>query len=309
MLDLIPWTKAIGLVRKADKFISAVTRVGRQLLKWRDDTKWADRVLAGASCPVPNSFVSGTRVVMAGGGSKPIEDLEVGEEVLATDPETGETAVKRVEAVITGDGDKDLVEVSVATGGGGRSVITATDGHPFWVPELSEWVDAADLAVGQWLQTSAGTWVQITAVEHRSEATRVHNLTIADIHTYYVVAGTTPVLVHNCGGDIYEAGGKHGATARSTSRGMNSAEPANGQAALENSVQVKGTSPRRVGVDRDSGEIVVLDRTRQAACGCDGAGGVNNIWHGHVRPWGDLHVDMQNALRRGGLVDRKGNIR
>ncbi|MFV2099352.1 polymorphic toxin-type HINT domain-containing protein [Micromonospora sp. LOL_014] len=102
----------------------------------------------------------------------------MGEEVLATDPETGETAVKWVEAVIT-----------------------ATDGHPFWVPGLSEWVDAADLAVGQWLQTSAGTWVQITAVEHRTEATRVHNLTIADIHTYYVVAGNTPVLVHNanCG--------------------------------------------------------------------------------------------------------------
>ncbi|MFV2018370.1 polymorphic toxin-type HINT domain-containing protein [Micromonospora sp. LOL_023] len=199
LLDLIPWTKAVGLIRKADKFISAVTRVGRQLLKWRDNSKWADRVLAGASCPIPNSFVPGTRVVMAGGGSKPIEDLEVGEEVLATDPETGETAAKRVEAVITGDGDKELVDVSVATGGGDRSVITATDGHPFWVPELSEWVDAADLEVGQWLQTSAGTWVQITALERRTEATRVHNLTVADIHTYYVVAGDTPVLVHNCG--------------------------------------------------------------------------------------------------------------
>ncbi|MFV2018368.1 polymorphic toxin-type HINT domain-containing protein [Micromonospora sp. LOL_023] len=198
LLDLIPWTKAVGLIRKADKFISAVTRVGRQLLKWRDNSKWADRVLAGASCPIPNSFVPGTRVVMAGGGSKPIEDLEVGEEVLATDPETGETAAKRVEAVITGDGDKELVDVSVATGGGDRSVITATDGHPFWVPELSEWVDAADLEVGQWLQTSAGTWVQITALERRTEATRVHNLTVADIHTYYVLADNTPVLVHNC---------------------------------------------------------------------------------------------------------------
>ena len=28
----------------------------------------------------------------------------------------------------------------------------------------------------------------------------VHNLTIADIHTYYVLAGVKPVLVHNRGG-------------------------------------------------------------------------------------------------------------
>jgi len=27
----------------------------------------------------------------------------------------------------------------------------------------------------------------------------MYALTVADIHTYYVIAGTTPVLVHNCG--------------------------------------------------------------------------------------------------------------
>jgi cellobiose-specific phosphotransferase system component IIA len=28
----------------------------------------------------------------------------------------------------------------------------------------------------------------------------VHNLTIAELHTYYVRAGSAPILVHNCGG-------------------------------------------------------------------------------------------------------------
>jgi len=28
----------------------------------------------------------------------------------------------------------------------------------------------------------------------------MRDLTVARVHTYYVVAGTTPVLVHNCGG-------------------------------------------------------------------------------------------------------------
>ncbi|MFB8419989.1 polymorphic toxin-type HINT domain-containing protein [Streptomyces albidoflavus] len=75
----------------------------------------------------------------------------------------------------------------------------ATDNHPFWVPELNEWLDATDLDKGDWLQTSAGTRVQITAVERTTvlDAT-VHNLTVAGVHTYYVVAGDAPVLVHNC---------------------------------------------------------------------------------------------------------------
>jgi hypothetical protein len=31
----------------------------------------------------------------------------------------------------------------------------------------------------------------------------MRDLTVADLHTYYVVAGTTPVLVHNCGGGLW----------------------------------------------------------------------------------------------------------
>jgi hypothetical protein len=123
-----------------------------------------------------------------------------------------------------------------------------------------------------------------------------------------VVAGTTAVLVHNCGDNIYEAGAKHGPEARGSSRGVNSAEPTNGQAALDNSVQVKGTSPRRIGIDTENNEFVVLDRTRQVPCGCGDGDGFNNLFHGHVRAWDDLEDVMQNALRRAGMVDRRGNI-
>lgn len=49
----------------------------------------------------------------------------------------------------------------------------------------------------QWLRTSAGTHVQISAIGHHTANTRVHNLTVADLHTYYVLAGSRPVLVHN----------------------------------------------------------------------------------------------------------------
>jgi hypothetical protein len=81
-------------------------------------------------------------------------------------------------------------------------MVIATDGHPFWVAgDLKKWVKAADLKPGMWLRTGAGTFVQITAIKAWTEHEQVHNLTVDTDHTYYVEAGTTPVLVHNsnCG--------------------------------------------------------------------------------------------------------------
>ncbi|MFD0026247.1 polymorphic toxin-type HINT domain-containing protein [Streptomyces sp. NPDC058382] len=157
--------------------------------------------LRGGSCLAHNSFAADTPVLMADGTSKPIKDIKIGDKVQAADPETGEAGTRTVTALIEGNGKKQLVDLTIATGrtkGAKTGTLTATDGHPFWVPALHQWVEAGDLKAGQWLQTSAGTWVQVTAVKHRNESTAVYNLTVDDLHTYYVLAGATPVLVHNC---------------------------------------------------------------------------------------------------------------
>ncbi|WP_415952272.1 polymorphic toxin-type HINT domain-containing protein [Streptomyces sp. KLOTTS4A1] len=157
---------------------------------------------SGGSCPVSNSFVPGTKVLMADGTAKPIEQVKAGDKVVATDEKTGETRIETVTAEIKGEGLKHLVKVTIDTdgkAGEATAQVTATDGHPFWVPELGEWIDATDLKPGQWLRTSAGTFVQVAAVERwTSTGATVHNLTVSDAHTYYVVAGAAPVLVHNC---------------------------------------------------------------------------------------------------------------
>ncbi|GGM36461.1 hypothetical protein GCM10011608_21370 [Micromonospora sonchi] len=160
---------------------------------------------SGGSCKNPHSsFVPGTKVLMADGSTKAIEEVERGDEVVVTDPATGRTEVDTVTATITGDGVKRLVKVTIDTDGDQgteTAEVTATDNHPFWVPELGEWIEATDLQAGQWLQTSAGTYVQVTALDRWSvPRATVHNLTVANTHTYYVMAAGAPVLVHNCGG-------------------------------------------------------------------------------------------------------------
>ncbi|MBT2480365.1 polymorphic toxin-type HINT domain-containing protein [Streptomyces sp. ISL-94] len=153
-----------------------------------------------APAPGCNSFVPGTKILMADGSAKPIEDVQLDERVLATEAETGSTTAEPVAALIVGQGQKHLVEITIDTDGDSGNAsekVTATDHHPFWVASVGKWLDATDLKPGQWLRTSAGSWVQVTEVEQRTQQERVHNLTVADKHTYYVLAGATPVLVHN----------------------------------------------------------------------------------------------------------------
>ena len=90
----------------------------------------------------------------------------------------------------------------------------------------------------------------------------------------------------------YQAAGYHGKVGNA----VKSKAPTNGQDALDMSVQVKGTSPRRVGIDYNTGEFAVFDQT------------TSGVFHGHARGWKDLTSQMQNALRDAGMVDRKGNI-
>jgi hypothetical protein len=161
------------------------------------------------SCESPNSFVTGTRVLMADDTTRAIEDIKIGDQVVATDPKMGRTEAKPVTALISGNGAKHLVKITVDVDGAGDTAtddVTATDNHPFWVPALRQWVDAEQLQPGMWLRTSAGTHVQITAIKAWVAVERVHNLTIDGLHTYHVLAGDQAILVHNTGPGDRERG-------------------------------------------------------------------------------------------------------
>lgn len=140
-----------------------------------------------------NSFVPETAVLMASGRTKPIEHVEVGDSVIAKDPETGEAGPRLVTDTIVGDGEKHLIDIEVAGG-----TITATGGHPFWVDDEGLWIDAEELSAGDLLLLSDGSTAPISHVTDRVVVQRVHNLTVQGIHTYFVEAGDEFVLVHNC---------------------------------------------------------------------------------------------------------------
>ncbi|WIX85508.1 RHS repeat-associated core domain-containing protein [Amycolatopsis sp. DG1A-15b] len=152
-----------------------------------------------------NSFIAGTLVLMADGSTKPIEDVEVGDQIDNAEP--GGSVVERhvVTAVHVTDDDRDFVDVEVFTPGGLKAIVT-TAHHLFWDETTRAWTDAADLKVGDQLATPGGGRIDVGVVRRYTASDRTYNLTVDSVHTYYVQAGTTPVLVHNCPVDLPNPG-------------------------------------------------------------------------------------------------------
>ncbi|MFI9062641.1 polymorphic toxin-type HINT domain-containing protein [Streptomyces sp. NPDC053429] len=162
----------------------------------------------GATC---NSFPADVRVLMADGSTKSIADVHDGDRVMATDPQTGESAAKTVVATITTPDDKDFTDLTLtddAAPRGPPATITSTHHHPYWSESRHQWVDAGELKPGEQLRQPDGTLLNIKTVRNYPYAVTTHNLTVADLHTYYVLAGATPVLVHNCPAGGGASGGR-----------------------------------------------------------------------------------------------------
>ncbi|WP_369189729.1 LamG-like jellyroll fold domain-containing protein [Streptomyces sp. R08] len=249
------------------------------------------------SCPIPakHSFTGSTRVLMADGTTKAIEQMKVGDTIANSVPGVAGTEAHKVTAVIVTHTDHDFVDltikatteagakqgvkagakslgkkvarkaafglaasaavlgalgashghgadqapttktvaaVSSATSGqsakaaqGGTSDaqgahLTTTFHHPFYDETQSAFVDGKDLKPGDVLQTPTGT-AEVTGVRLYHANTTTYDLTIGSLHTYYVQAGSAPVLVHNCGdgpeyGELDEYDRATGVTARLT---------------------------------------------------------------------------------------------
>jgi hypothetical protein len=150
-------------------------------------------------------FTAGTPLVVdREGNSRPIDEIEVGDFVLARsefDPD-GPLELKRVE--------EKFVRTSVVMDlvVHGQSIKTTAE-HPFYVPAQGKFVAAGELQVGEQLVGHDGKLVQIESIGSTGEVTTVYNLRVADFHTYFVGGGLWgfDVWVHNATGYRVQGGG------------------------------------------------------------------------------------------------------
>ena len=127
-------------------------------------------------------FTAGTPLVVdLEGNSKPIEEIQVGEMVLARNEfePHGPLELKRVEELFTRT--SPIIELEI----GGRKIGT-TDEHPFYVPAREAFVPARELQVGDLLISHDGQLLRIDAIHSTLQIATVYNLRVADYHTYFV---------------------------------------------------------------------------------------------------------------------------
>lgn len=143
----------------------------------------------GQKLGVIQCFIAGT-LVATGNGLVPIEDINPGDLVWATDPDTGETALKPVVQTFRNE-TEEWVHVTV-----NGEEITCTPNHPFYSP-VKGWTSAIDLRAGDILVMLNGKYVVVEQIQHEllesSEIT--YNFEVEDYHTYHV--GDASILVHN----------------------------------------------------------------------------------------------------------------
>ncbi|MFF1604915.1 RICIN domain-containing protein [Streptomyces mirabilis] len=146
-----------------------------------------------AACET-NSFPGSTEVLMADGSRRLISQVGVGDRLKSMDPATGRLQTRQVTDTFKHDTQR-LVDITVA--GGGK--LASTAGHTFYVVDRG-WTLVSDLHVGDRLRTPDGSVHPVTALLDRSGLTprTVYDLTVDDLHTFFVLAGATPILVHNC---------------------------------------------------------------------------------------------------------------
>jgi RHS repeat-associated protein len=171
----------------------------------------------------PCSFDPSTPVLMADGSTKPIGQVKNGDQVESADPTTAKDAGGRTVQHLWVNHDSDLVDVTVDDGKGHTSVLHTTANHPFYDDSTHTFVRADHLKAGDELASTNGHLAFVAAVTTTPGSADRDNLTVEQLHTYYVMAGGTPVLVHNkCPNHLADVSSYD---SEGTARGENPGEP------------------------------------------------------------------------------------
>ena len=145
--------------------------------------------------PGDNCFPAGTKVTMADGIVKNIEDIEEWDIVLSynTDTDTNESSVVE-QRIVHEDSEHEMYELTI-----NWNVLRVTAVHPFYVRKSVfskdyAWIEAQNLKVWDILLMKDGSLAKIEKINHYSNKETVYNLEVEGNHDYFVAEW---YLVHN----------------------------------------------------------------------------------------------------------------
>ncbi|WBW97314.1 polymorphic toxin-type HINT domain-containing protein [Oceanirhabdus sp. W0125-5] len=194
-LDAIGLVPLIGVAKNADEvgtLAKPVFKKGKEFINnigdffkgGKKSVQTAAETVSDIGC-----FTAGTKIETEN-GLKSIEDIKVGEKVLAKDIETGKTTYREVLRTFI-RAHHTIVSIKIK----GRIIETTSD-HPFWVKGKG-WVEAGNLSEEDILEDQMGRDIEIEEIQVKryEEAITVYNFEVAEDHNYYV--SDIGILVHN----------------------------------------------------------------------------------------------------------------
>ncbi|MFS1514767.1 polymorphic toxin-type HINT domain-containing protein [Chengkuizengella sp. SCS-71B] len=137
---------------------------------------------------IMNCFTAGTKVLTED-GEKPIEEIQVGDKVLAKDDVTGEMGYKEVVGLFQREAN-EIYSLYIED-----EIIEVTAEHPFWL-DGEGWTLVKDLQVGDYLVSTDGSIKVIDKIEIEQRNATVYNFEVEDYHSYFV--SNLGIWVHNC---------------------------------------------------------------------------------------------------------------
>jgi RHS repeat-associated protein len=137
----------------------------------------------------------GDTLVLTNNGHKNIDQLQLGDLVLAKNELTGEISLKPVVDTFIFDDDRTTWLITSSNDVGDKQELEVTSNHPFWVAQQG-WVETQNLDVGMKLTTPSGDLFVIEQVQALDVSPITYNITVDEDHTYF--AGYENIWVHNC---------------------------------------------------------------------------------------------------------------
>ncbi len=166
---------------------NAPTIPSSSLLVWGDAGNgwytWPGSPPAGGGGSGNGCFLAGTPILLADGMTKPIEQVQVGDLVLAFDEATGTFKKDRVKKTFVHPDEPGYLLIN--------GHLRVTPNHPVY--SNGHWVEIGTLQAGDPLMNAQGQPEPITSVERVEERVTVYNFEVNPYHTY--VAGG--IVAHN----------------------------------------------------------------------------------------------------------------
>lgn len=131
-------------------------------------------------------FLAGTKILMADGSYKNIEDIKAGEEVMGYDTDAGAFKTTKVTEPVKSSSSRWFLL---------NGNLKVSVGHE--IMANGSWTWSEQLKVGDKMFDAGGNEVEVTSIVQHDEVVDVYNLITAPFHDFFAGTETQSFLVHN----------------------------------------------------------------------------------------------------------------